>query len=349
MNLKILYLYAEVMGYTMATIEKLSSFYGAEVHVVHWDKKRQTPYEPEKRYNVHFYPRSSLTKKEMIELAIKIKPQIVVISGWQDRGYLGVARVLRSMRIPVVSCFDDQWQGSMRQCIASYCSFLLKRYFSHAWVAGPMQYEYARRLGFEKKKIIFNLLSADIKKWNSAYDRYIKGKSMRYPHVFLYVGRFEKVKGLDLLINVWNRLYGKRKDWRLKIIGCGSMEKSLKNYNDVDVLEFLHPNKLVNEIENAGCFVLPSRHEPWGVVLQEFAAGGLPILCSDACGAATMFLINNMNGFSFASGDEESLKKQMEKVMELKDWELLNMAKRSHLIGQCIDPDISAANLMSIL
>ena len=42
--MKILYLYAEVMGYTMATIRKLSER-GNEVHVVHWDHKKLTPYQ----------------------------------------------------------------------------------------------------------------------------------------------------------------------------------------------------------------------------------------------------------------------------------------------------------------
>jgi glycosyltransferase involved in cell wall biosynthesis len=349
MSLKILYLYAEVMGYTMATIEKLSSSYGAELHVFHWDKKRQTPYVPEKKDNVHFYPRSSLTKKEMIELSIRINPNIIVISGWQDKGYLGVARVLRNMGIPVVTCFDDQWHGTIRQYIASYCGFLLKKYFSHAWVAGPLQYEYARRLGFQKNEIIFNLLSADIKIWNSAYDRYIEKKRMQYPHVFLYVGRFEKEKGLDLLINAWDAISGIRKDWRLKVIGCGSISHRLKNIDGLDLSEFLPPNILVKEVENAGCFVLPSRHEQWGVVLQEFAVGGLPLLCSDTCGAGARFLINGLNGYYFKTGDVVSLKQQMQGIVAATNDQLLKMSQYSNILGQSITPEYSAASLMSIL
>ena len=37
-----------------------------------------------------------------------------------------------------------------------------KKYFSHGWVAGIYQFEYDRKLGFEKDKIIFDLYSADI-------------------------------------------------------------------------------------------------------------------------------------------------------------------------------------------
>lgn len=38
--MKILYLYTEVMGYTVATIEELKQN-GAEIHLVHWDKKKK--------------------------------------------------------------------------------------------------------------------------------------------------------------------------------------------------------------------------------------------------------------------------------------------------------------------
>ena len=38
-NKVILYLYAEVMGYTISTIEELCKL-GYEIHVLHWDKKK---------------------------------------------------------------------------------------------------------------------------------------------------------------------------------------------------------------------------------------------------------------------------------------------------------------------
>ena len=34
-----------------------------------------------------------------------------------------------------------------------------------------------------------------------------------------------------------------------------------------------------------GAFVLPSRKEPWGVVVQEAAAARMPVICSDSVGA----------------------------------------------------------------
>ena len=45
---------------------------------------------------------------------------------------------------------------------------------------------------------------------------------------------------------------------------------------------------------------MPSKKEPWGVVLQEMAIAGLPLLTSQHVGAATMFLEEHENGLVFS-------------------------------------------------
>ena len=83
--MKILYLYAEVMGYTMATIRELAEC-GHEVHVVHWDHKKLTPYKAPVVPNVFMYNRSGLSVEQIKKLAKNIAPMVTVVSGWMDRG-----------------------------------------------------------------------------------------------------------------------------------------------------------------------------------------------------------------------------------------------------------------------
>ena len=146
------------MGYTLATIKSLAER-GLEVHVVHWDKKKLTAFQVDEVPGVHFYARSTLTLRELKALAYDLRPAITVVSGWQDLDYLSVARSLRRLNKTVVVGFDDQWHGMYVQHIASlFCKFgFLSRYYSHAWVSGPYQYEYARRLNFKKKNIVYDL------------------------------------------------------------------------------------------------------------------------------------------------------------------------------------------------
>ena len=346
--MKILYLYAEVMGYTLATIRELKLRYNAEIHVVHWDARKLTPFEHGIDY-ARFYARSTLSLGSLKKLALQIQPDLVVVSGWVDKEYMRVARLQRKRGIPVVVGFDDQWFGTPRQRIASLFNFALRRYFSHAWVSGPYQFEYASRFGFRKDEIIFNLLSADLVLFNEVYEKSKVQKKNQYPHRFLFAGRFEKVKGLDLLIEAWNALGSERLDWELHFIGNGSMALYLKDQPGITVHNFMQPERLRDEIPITGCFVLPSRSEPWGVVLHEFTAAGLPILCSDCCGAATNFLIDGLNGYRFKTNDSQSLGQQMRRIIRLDDSELYRMSLYSHQLGQHITPSLSAASLVSIL
>lgn len=116
--MKILYLYAEVMGYTMATIKELVK-HGNEVHVICWVDKKKTSYQTAAMSGVTFYARESYTSNELHSLTASINPSITVVSGWMDQGYLSVAAGLRRQRKIVVCGLDSQWNRSVRQMLSS--------------------------------------------------------------------------------------------------------------------------------------------------------------------------------------------------------------------------------------
>jgi glycosyltransferase involved in cell wall biosynthesis len=345
--MKILYLYTEVMGYTMSTIHELVER-DCDVHVIHLVKNRKAPLKFKDEKNVTFYDRSDYTFSMMLDLVRRIEPKLIVISGWVDKGYLGVAALLKHKGVPVVVGFDDQWKGTLKQKFASIFRLSLKLFFSHAWVSGVYQFEYAKRLGFSNHEIIHDLYSADLAKFNISWETKIQ-KNTAYPKTFLFVGRFEHVKAIDLLLEAWSMLSGKTKDWKLHLIGTGSLKNKLVIDDSIIVSDFMQPETLVKEIKKSGCFVLPSRHEPWGVVIHEFAAAGLPIICSHTVGAASSFVISGFNGFMFLNENSKSLASQMEKIICSSDENLKEMSKKSHIIGQRITPATSASNLLSVL
>jgi glycosyltransferase involved in cell wall biosynthesis len=348
--MKILYLYPEVMGYTMATIKALVER-GAEVHVVQWDHKKLTPYQVPSWLNVHMYKRSEMSIGTMHRLAENLSPAITVISGWMDKGYMAVARRLRAQGKIVVAGFDSQWHGTLKQNIAMVLGRLgyFSRYYSHAWVSGGYQFEYVRRLGFRKKNIVYDLYSADLSLFQNAYQSNLRQKQRGFPHRFLFVGRFEPIKGLDTLMKAWQVLADSRRDWELHLVGNGPLKPTLQATPGVVIKDFMQPELLMGEVANAGCFVLPSRGEPWGVVVHEFAAAGIPLIVSDVVGAASIFLISGLNGFSFKANDSQSLAKSMQRVIDSSEQQLITMAKASHELSNRISPHTSAANLLSII
>lgn len=347
--MKILYLYAEVMGYTMATIRALAE-QGNEVHVVHWDHKKLTPYKALFVANVFMYNRSEFSVEKIKTLAKKIEPDVTVVSGWMDRGYMSVARLLRLEGLPVVLGLDSHWHGTFSQWVAAILGRFgyFSKFYSHAWVAGIYQFEYARKLGF-KNNILYDLYSADLSLFNKAYNYSEKIKQNKYPHRFLFVGRFEPVKCLDILLQAWQQLGAKKGDWELHLIGSGSLKAQLEITPGVVVKDFMQPERLMQEIANAGCFVLPSRGEPWGVVMHEFAAAGLPLVATDVVGAASTFLISGSNGYRFKVNDVKALENRMHQIINMTDQELCAMSVSSHALSKRITPETSARNLLSVV
>jgi glycosyltransferase involved in cell wall biosynthesis len=61
--------------------------------------------------------------------------------------------------------------------------------------------------------------------------------------------------------------------------------------------------ELARRYVNADVFALLSRHEPWGVVVNEAAASGLPLVLSDRVGAARDLLRDGENGFIVPADD----------------------------------------------
>lgn len=347
--MKILYLYAEVMGYTMAIIRELAER-GNEVHVMHWDNNKQTPYKAIVIPNVFMYNRSEFSVKKILKLSKKIAPVVTVVSGWMDRGYMSVAKQLRFDGLTVVVGLDAQWHGTFKQWLAFILGQVgyFSQFYSHAWVAGVYQFEYARKLGFEKKNIIYDLYSADYRLFSQAYNDNKENKLNYYPHRFLFVGRFEPVKGLDVLLQAWQELGEVRGDWELYLIGNGSLKTQLVTTNGLVIKDFMQPERLMQEVASAGCFVLPSRVEPWGVVVHEFAVAGLPLILSDVVGAGSEFLISGLNGFSFKVNDAKALAIRMHQIINMTDRELQEMAANSHKLSQRITPETSAGNILSV-
>ena len=166
--MKILYLYSELMGYQIPIFKEYVNKHCASVDVVYWDKNKFTNYIPPKIEGVNFYKRSQFNYKNISDLTLNNNYSIIYISGWMDFDYLRIVFAERKKGIPVVTGFDDIWRRTIRQSFGAICFPFIKSFlFTHAWVAGPLQFEYAKKLGFKNSEIIFNCLSADINLFNN--------------------------------------------------------------------------------------------------------------------------------------------------------------------------------------
>lgn len=95
----------------------------------------------------------------------------------------------------------------------------------------------------------------------------------------------------------------------------------------------------------AHAFVLPSTFEPWGVVLQEAAAAGLPLIASHACGAAVHLLRAGYNGYLCEPGDAEGLAGALLQMHQASEEDRRLMGSASMSLATQFTPDLWAATL----
>ncbi|HEY9113227.1 MAG TPA: glycosyltransferase family 4 protein [Bacteroidales bacterium] len=341
------------MPYTIGSIKMLINIGKVDIHIIHYPVSNDAPYQLPSIKGVTYYDESKLTIDEIESLINKLIPRFIFITGWSNSKYLKIALFAKKQRIPVVSGCDTQWRGDMRQIVAVVLSkILIRKYFDFIMVPGVYQYEYARLLRYKKEQILFPLYTADLSFFNKKYTEFLSLKQSNYPRNLLFVGRFEKIKGIHLLIEAFMSIHNK-KGWTLTLVGNGSIKKEIneqiKGNKEIVIKDFLQPEKLAEEIKISGAFCLPSVYEPWGVVIQEFASAGLPIISSNVCGASNVFVKENFNGFLFNSKHTEDLKIKIEKLINLSDDKLLQYSERSNFMAQSIKPEMYAANFSRFL
>ena len=213
-------------------------------------------------------------------------PDIVFSVGWRNALCRDAALRDWGVGTKKVCCFDMPWEWSLRKIAARFILWRYLRRFDAAFVNGVCAAKYARWLGFSSAKIYKGLISTNTRRFGA----HVGGKG------FLYVGRDAPEKGLDVLREAHGRYREKGGRWPLEIVNGVS------------------PDALGPIYSAADCFVLPSLHEPWGVVLVEAAAAGLPIICTDACGARHEVVKGN--GIVVPSGNVDALASAMWSVAE---------------------------------
>lgn len=343
--MNILYFYAEMVPSWLPTFAALVEDHGSQVHVVHWDHKRKTPYAPPAMEGVTFYQRSQLDTVSLMALIERLDPAVIFVSGWMDSGYLKAIWHVGHGR-PVITGFDDWWTGSLRQWIGALVPRALRRrLFTHAWVAGPRQYEFAKRIGFRDREIVHNLLTADTNVFSGVHIRPVSERAK----TFLYVGRFSPEKGITTLMagfrHYREQLGG---SWGLRCVGNGPMAALIASCPGAELIDFVDPPSLAAIHRNSQALVVPSDRDFFPLVVQEAAASGLPILWSSNVGCATTFCLNGYNGYDFPAGDAETLAAQMLAFEQLPVDRLTSMGRNSRMLSLRNSPEICAASLMSI-
>lgn|GEM_PF-4907019 len=152
---------------------------------------------------------------------------------------------------------------------------------------------------------------------------------------FIYIGRIDKRKGLDLIIKASKALMDKSNRFSVLIIGDGpwrgDMEHLIKRSGldrCVNLRRNLPYDELLELISRSKALILPSFYESDPLVIKEALFLGVPCITSDIA-PFTERIVSGENGFLFKSGDYKALATLMEMTLNLKAEEYDELSRKA--------------------
>ena len=133
------------------------------------------------------------------------------------------------------------------------------------------------------------------------------------------MGRLVPEKGVFDLLNAYGKLSAEmRAEVGLVFVGEGTARSELgRRANDIvpgsiQFAGFVQREQLASYYALADVFVFPSHTDPWGLVVNEAMACGLPVISSEAAGCTADLVEDNRNGRVVRGGDVNQLASAME-------------------------------------
>jgi len=183
-----------------------------------------------------------------------------------------------------------------------------------------------------------DILKYPLSKNEKQYYRDILG--MKEKQIVISVGQFIYRKGYDILLESCSTL---DKSIGVYIIGGNPTEQYLELKNklsleNVHFVGFLEKDKLANYYKAADLFVLPTREDIWGLVINEALSYGLPVITTDKCvaglemardcGLIMPFDTDWSNNIQSLLNDDNFVKMQENSLNKARHYSIENMAYR---------------------
>jgi glycosyltransferase involved in cell wall biosynthesis len=243
---------------------------------------------------------------------------------------------------------DNPWSGTPKQWLGVASSrYLLKPTYDAVLLCDERQAVFAERLGFPPERMVWGMAVGDRDAFATAVDA--RGDGLP-PRAFIYSGRLSPEKGIDVLAAGYARYRSRVDDpWGLIVVGAGRLATLFAGIDGVDLRGFVQPDALPAVFAEAGCLVLPSHYDHWGVVLHEAAAAGLPIVCTRACGASTRLLLDGYNGAVVSTGDPEALAGGLVRIHDADDDERRAMGVASSSLARQYSPQQWAERILGAI
>jgi len=260
-------------------------------------------------------------REALFRIFNEYRPDVLNITGYFDWAQVLLMFYARSKGVKVVISSESSsadhnrsgWKESIKKVIVNRANAF--------FCFGKTSAEYLESLGATKNAIkVRNAAVIDEQVIRQRYDEARKEPAANpASRKFVYVGRLAPEKNLNtLLLAFANTVKATGSDWKLLLVGDGpersNLEKLAGDAGIADQLIFAGAfpwYQVPDWLAQSDVLVLPSKSEPWGLVVNEAMVCGMPVIVSETCGCAADLVRDGMNGFTFDHARQTDLEKHL--------------------------------------
>lgn len=247
----------------------------------------------------------------------------IVVCGYSTPTILLAMAYMRLKRIP----FYMEVDGGLIRRDSRWKLWLKRRLMgcASAWISsGRYTTEYLVHYGAEREKVYTypfsslresDLLNAPVSQEEKRQLREELGIGDK--QLILTIGQFIHRKGFDILLKSAAKV---KTDVTICFVGGQPTEEYLQLQKDLQLenvrfLGFMKKEELVRYYQAADLFVLPTREDIWGLVINEAMAYGLPVITTDKCVAGLELVEDGVNGYIVPVKDADALAEKMDALL----------------------------------
>ncbi|HLI45929.1 MAG TPA: glycosyltransferase family 4 protein [Geobacterales bacterium] len=238
--------------------------------------------------------------------------------------YIGaVCKALKGVR-HIIQTHSDPGRKSVKRRLMNVIAREIYRYADRIIAISEVEKDYLIRSGIARKNLSYIPIGLNLERFK------IQTPDLGIDYI-LFVGRFDiDQKGIDILLKAFVEVIKKHKEVRLVIIGEGSrqyiqdMLDRLKLRDNVILKVGIPRYELIRYYQHCRFLVLPSRFEPFGMVILEAFACGKPVIATQVGGIPSV--VNEKNGMLVKADSVKELALAMNKMLELNPLEYQSLS-----------------------
>ena len=334
-------LWAHYKATVFSELHRLASAFGSTVHVLQIAQSEQSRAllgKPDQLPDQYSYELLFDTYIEQVSTSAKSKalisrmraygPDVILLTGYYDPAQLILMAIAKLSGIKVIiqteSTPVDLVRSRPREWLKRRIISLANGFFCF----GTPQARYLIQLGARPEQILVrNNAVVDNAKLRQVYEKALPNRMSKQRELglklanFVYVGRLAPEKNLTALLDAFHQARqqaAESTNWGLLLLGDGDQKAALQTQIErlqlQEVVKIL-PNqpwyRVPETLALADVLVLPSLSEPWGLVVNEAMACGMPVVVSDRCGCAEDLVKTGQNGYVFDPLQPDELVKNL--------------------------------------